>query len=127
MASYRRNPEAQQRAAERRRREDDALRLRAEVPFLSSLRLQLEERRGGEVIPETAHIRRIVVESAPALFLVPCGDSTCKEGGHDLTARLMERLRAKTEQFEGEDTCRGQTPTGGCPRLLRYTATATYG
>jgi hypothetical protein len=126
MASYRRNPEAQQRAAERRKREDDALRLRAEVPALESLRLQLEERRAGEVIPETAHIRRIVVESAPALFLVPCGDTSCKEGGHDLTNQLMERLRSKAQQFDGEDTCRGQTATGACPRVLRYSATAAY-
>jgi hypothetical protein len=126
MASYRRNPEAQQRAAERRRREDDAVRLQAEVPALESLRLQLEERRAGEVIPETAHIRRIVVESGPALFLVPCGDSTCREGGHDLTAQLMERLRGGQRQFEGEDACRGQTALGACPRVLRYTATATY-
>ena len=98
----RRVSEAALRAADRRRREDDAPRLHDAVPALDSLRLEIEERRGGGVLAGGTHIRRIMVEHAPALFDLPCGDRTCKDGGHDLTrvadptARLGE-ITGKTE------------------------------
>ena len=79
--NHRRFGEAAQRATERRRREDEAERLRNAVPKLDSLRLEIEERRMGGVVAEASHIRRIVVESAPALFVLPCLDRECKEGG----------------------------------------------
>src|SRR6266849_2479094 len=76
----RRNSVAAQRFAERRRREEDAPRLCDQVPNLVSLKLEIEERSG---VTGVKHIRRVVVDRAPALFLVPCGDSKCADGEHD--------------------------------------------
>ena len=122
----RRNRDAANRFAERRKREDEAPRLTAEVPSLESLKLDVEERRPGVVSAEVSHIRRIMVEHAPALFEVPCSDPSCHDGGHDLTHQVMRSLRNGAERFEGEDTCAGQVGNAPCERILRYVATATY-
>jgi hypothetical protein len=95
------------------------------VPKLRSLRFEIEELRAGGSI-ETAHVRPIVVSRAPALFFFPCHDSTCKDGGHDITAEICNALRAGRERFEGEDRCSGQTANADCGRILKYVATATY-
>jgi hypothetical protein len=126
MLHHRRHGEAAQRFAERRKREDDAPRLRNEIPNLASLKLDVEERRSGGVVAEASHIRRIVIEHAPALFVLPCGDPSCKEGGHDVTHTVMRALRDRAERFEGEDVCAGQIGSAPCHRVLRYVATATY-
>jgi len=122
----RRNRDAANRFAERRKREDDAARLAAEVPKLAALRLDIEERRPGVVSAEVSHIRRVVVEHAPALFEVPCSDPSCHDGGHDLTHQIMRALQRGEEKFEGEDTCLGQVGNTSCDRILRYVATASY-
>lgn len=118
--------EAAVRQAERRRREDDAPRLAESVPKLEDLRLELEERRPGIGTPETAHIRRIVVQYAPALFILPCQDSNCKEGGHDLTDEIMRALHAHHGRFEGEDACMGYVGSAVCQRVLHYVGIADY-
>jgi hypothetical protein len=123
---YRRNDEAAQRSAERRRRENEAPRLIAEVPELDTLRLEVEERRAGSVVAEASHIRRIVVATAPALFELTCGDPSCRDGGHDLTYPIMRNLRQGLTRFEGEDNCRGRLGMGDCSRELRFVAIATY-
>lgn len=122
----RRNRDAANRFAERRKREDESPRLVAEVPNLESLRLEFEERRPGVISAEVSHIRRVVVEHAPALFEVPCSDPSCTDGGHDLTNGIMRFLRRGEEKFEGEDTCLGQIGNTSCERILRYIGTATY-
>jgi len=122
----RRNRDAANRFAERRRREDEAPRLHAEAPTLESLKLELEERRSGAVSAEVSHIRRVVVASAPALFEVPCSNPSCSDGGHDLTTSIMSALRMRSHRFEGEDTCYGQVGNASCERVLKYVATATY-
>jgi len=122
----RKNKDAANRFTERRRREDEAPRLRAEVPRLDTLRLDVEERRPGVVSAEVSHIRRVVVDHAPALFEVPCSDASCADGGHDLTNTIMRSLRNGEEKFEGEDTCLGQVGNAPCERILRFVATATY-
>ncbi|WP_146651975.1 hypothetical protein [Labilithrix luteola] len=122
----RRNRDAANRFAERRRREDEAPRLLAEAKNLASLKLELEERRSGVVSAEVSHIRRVVVEHAPALFEVPCSDPSCHDGGHDLTRPIMAELRAGATRFEGEDVCYGQVGNVPCERLLRYVGIATY-
>jgi hypothetical protein len=125
--NHRRHGEAAQRFAERRRREDEAPRLSAEVPRLRSLRLELDEHtRDGVVSTEPAHIRRVVVENAPALFYMPCGDARCKDGGHDITRNVMDALRAGDTRVEGEDACSGSQGSGQCGRILRYVGIATY-
>ena len=122
----RRNRDAANRFAERRKREDEAPRLASEVPALESLRLEFEERRPGVISAEVSHIRRVVVEHAPALFEVPCSDPSCTDGGHDLTNGVMRALRRGDEKLEGEDTCLGQVGNASCERILRYIGTATY-
>jgi hypothetical protein len=126
---FRRKPsEASLQQAERRQREDQAPRLIDEVPSITSLRLRIEESRGESTIAEAGHVRPVVVASAPALFEFPCGDKSCKGGGHDFTNILMQRLRAKDPQFEGDHACEGSlgSAEAPCNRVMRVIATATY-
>jgi hypothetical protein len=116
------SPQAQ-RFAERRRREDEAPRLRDQVPDLLSLRLDIED---GLAVGGNKHIRRVVVDNAPALFLVPCGDPRCADGEHDLTTVVMHALRTHEKSFRGEDPCPGSVGTSACSRVLRFDATAEY-
>jgi hypothetical protein len=122
-----RSREAQVRFSERRRREDEALRLKVEVPSLLSLRLEVEERRGSSTLSETKHLRVVVVDRAPALFFLPCGDRDCRDGGHDVTYDVLRGLRAGIESFEAEDTCAGNIRGVTCGRVVRVVVKATYG
>ena len=124
--NVRRGRAAAERTTERRRREDEAPRLAAVAPDLASLRLEVSEKRGDVGIAEAAHIRRVVVEHAPALFLIPCGESSCKDGGHDITRAVLRGLENKATVYEGDDPCSGQTGTASCSRILVFTAYATY-
>jgi hypothetical protein len=117
--------EAARRFAERRRREDEAPRLTAEVPELESLNLELSEHRG-EAAGSTTHTRRVQLASAPAHFEIPCGDPSCLDGGHDITYPVMRALREHTTAFDGEDVCQGSVRSSHCGRILRYVATAVY-
>jgi hypothetical protein len=126
MANLRRNTEAAQRAAARRQREDEAPRLQTEVPNLESLRLEIDVRRETGVLSGGTHIRRVVVENAPALFFVPCADRDCQDGGHDLTREIMTALRKTQTRFEGQDACAGQVGPARCGNVLRYVGVATY-
>ncbi|HET9956197.1 MAG TPA: hypothetical protein VFQ61_16935 [Polyangiaceae bacterium] len=121
-----RHSEAAERAAERRRREDEAPRLKDEVPTLDSLRLELQEHRAGAVVAETAHVRCIPVAHAPALFELPCHDTFCKEGGHDVTRAILRALQSGATHFEGEDRCEGRTGSAECQRVLKFVGQATY-
>jgi hypothetical protein len=121
----RRYSEAAERFAERRRREDEAPRLRVRVPNLVSLRLEVEERRATSVAVESRHVRHIV-DSAPALFVLPCGDPACKDGGHDVTSMILRGLLAGSERFEVEDVCLGEIGSARCGRAVKVTAIATY-
>ncbi len=122
----RRNNEAAQRTLARRQREDDAPRLSAEVPRLESLRLEIDERRGSGAVTGSTHIRRVVVENAPALFIFPCSDRDCKEGGHDLTDEIVRSLGRSETTFEGTHVCDGQLGSARCGSILKYVGTATY-
>ena len=122
----RRNPEAQRRAAERRRRENEAERLREVVPELRRFSLVIEESCVSGVTDSVTHIRRIVIERAPALFDIPCCDRYCTDGGHNITAHVMRALRAGRTRFEGSDLCAGTLKTGECSRELRYVGEAVY-
>lgn len=112
--------EAQQITADRRRREDEAPRLRAEVPRLASLGLEIEERKPGGALAGASYIRRIVVESAPALFVVPCGGGDCNGGAHDITRAVLDALRDGETRFEGEHAC------DGCSCVLHLVGSAAY-
>jgi hypothetical protein len=119
----RKNTLAAERFAERRRREDEAPRLSDQVPTLKSLRIELEECFGSGA---TKHVRRFVVSSARALFLVPCGDPRCTDGEHDLTHPVMHALRAGETSFHGSDDCTGSIGSSVCSRVLRFDGAAEY-
>lgn len=121
-----RQREGAERFAERRKREDESPRLTAEVPRLQSLALEIRETSEGNSIDRPMHIRRIVVQNAPALFVLPCGDARCRDGGHDVTHAVMRGLRAGETRFEGQDACAGSLGTAPCSRVLDFVATATY-
>jgi len=118
--------EATRRTAERRQREDEAPRLATTIPALQGLRLEVLEHSPGIAHPEHTHVRHVVVASAPALFVMPCHDAQCKDGGHDLTQEILAALRRRNARFEGEDECRGTVGSAGCSRILGYVAVATY-
>jgi hypothetical protein len=113
------------RAAERRQREDCARRLKDAVPALDSLAIRFYEMYGDNSLAEATHIRRVVVDNAPAHFEVPCADRAC-EGVHDLTHDLLEALRGEFCEFEGEHCCDGGKDARCCGRILHWIATATY-
>lgn len=110
----------------RRKREDEAERLKSVVPNLAQLHIECEETRGGTGLPESKHVRRIPIDGAPAVFLLPCGDSSCMDGGHDLTNEILRELRAKNEKFEIEDECYGTVGSVRCGRMLRAVIVASY-
>ena len=121
-----RQSEAARRYGERKKREDEAPRLKDEVPNLTSLKFDVEERREGSTTPEVSHIRRVVVENAPALFVFLCGDPHCEGGGHDVTYPILRALEDGQTRFDGEDACSGTVGTASCRRILRYVGTAAY-
>jgi hypothetical protein len=123
MMPHRRNGPAAQRYAERRQREDEAPKLSAQAPTLASLRLEIEECVG---LGSTKYIRTFVVDHAPALFLVPCGDPRCLDGGHDLTREVMRALRGLEVSFKGSDNCEGAVGTSSCSRIVHFQGTAAY-
>ena len=121
-----RRGEAAERFAARRRQEDEAPRLRDVVPRLVACRLEIEETRAGVTSVEVSHTRRIVVEHAPALFVIPCSDASCRDGGHDISSPVMRGLGEGRAEIRGEDTCYGRTGTADCGRILRFAAFAEY-
>jgi hypothetical protein len=123
---YGRSREASERFAERRRREDEAPRLKESIPNLASLRLEVEEIRGATAVAETKYVRIVMVDRGPALFALPCGDPDCRDGGHELTSEVLERLRHTSKQFVLEDRCMGRVREVPCSRVIRVSATATY-
>ena len=125
MYASRRNAEAQQRAAERRQREDTAPRLATEVPKLVTLALAISDGEPG-AIGGSDHTRHVVVARAPALFEMRCGNRDCKEGGHDITYELVRALRSGETKIEGQDPCHGNVGSARCGYVMRYVAKATY-
>ena len=125
--TLKRGGEAAQRYAERKRREDEAPRLKDEVPQLRALHLEVDERREGSIVgTDGRHIRRIVLEHAPALFIIPCGDPHCRDGGYDVTNQVMRGLHAGATRFESQDSCSGTIGSASCSRVLRFVAVATF-
>ncbi len=123
QSNFRRSNPAALRSAERRQREDEAPRLKAAAPSLATLQISIcEEHAGGS----SKHIKHVVVERAPALFVIPCGDANCIDGGHDLTQEVMSALRSQTMATAGDSTCSGMTGSAPCSRRIHFDLTATY-
>jgi hypothetical protein len=121
--NFRKNNPAALRFAERRQREDDAPRLSAEAPHLLSLRLEIEEQ-GASAQPK--YIRRVVIDTAPALFFLPCADPRCVDGGHDVTAFVMRALRCHTQSSDGTNDCVGSVGSSACARTIHFNVVAEY-
>ena len=111
------------RSVERRRREQEAPRLAHEVPGLKSLRIEVVEH-----LPtgSSKHVKLVVVDHAPALFVLPCGDRDCHDGDHDLTHEVMRALRARQKELSGESRCEGTVRSGNCNRSISYHVAAEY-
>jgi hypothetical protein len=118
-------PKLTEDVTERRRREDESERLLTVVPRLVAMRLELSESRGGGQI-ETTHIKRIALENAPSVFMIPCGEPRCKHGSYDLTQPLLAALRRGEVRAEATDTCTGDVGTAQCGRVLHCIALAEY-
>lgn len=127
MMNRRATLEATERKAARRRREEAAGRLHDVTPALSSLRLTVREFRDGSNSAECEHVRRVVVEHAPALFELPCTDAHCQDGGYDVTHEILRALRAGQRSFEGRQACQGRRGGNECNRFVQYVADASYG
>lgn len=110
---------------ERRRREDESPRLRAVVPRLVAVRLELSESRGQGQI-ESSHIKRIALEHAPSVFMIPCGEPRCKHGSYDLTDAILPGLRKGLLRIEATDSCMGDVGSGQCGRVIHCVAVAEY-
>ena len=123
---HNRSREASNRFNERRKREDEAPRLKDVVPNLVSLRLDVEEHRESAALSGTKHVRHIVVDRAPALFVLGCTDSGCRDGGHDVTGGMLHHLRSGDIEFTLDDACHGSVGTAACGRIVRLVATAAY-
>jgi hypothetical protein len=110
-------------------REDQAPRLHDEVPALKSLRMVVGHRRGGMGFSTSEFVKVVVVSRAPALFVIPCGDPQCRDGGHEITEEVLRALRERRESFEGSAPCPGALGTAAspCTTLMRYRCEATYG
>lgn len=126
MNTRRRYSDARNRMHERWTREDAAPRLSEEISGISKLTIEVEERQNSLSAESSSYVRHVIVDQAPALFEVPCSDSKCEGGGHDLTADIMRALRARKTDFEGEHECYGRLGTANCSRVLHFKAHAEY-
>jgi hypothetical protein len=118
--------ELQERRSRRVQQEDAAGKLLLKAPHLTSLSLEVHETRREGVVGDTHHIRRVVIEHAPALFAVSCSNPSCEDGGYDVTREILYALTARQVKFEAEQDCRGRCGPADCGRHLRIVATATY-
>lgn len=118
MAS-RKDDDLQERVA----RERSAPRLASVVPSLTGLRILVRERSGMGQVTYRKHFQ---VGSAPALFVIGCGDERCRDGGHDITIDVMRALRAHQLKAEGHHACDGRTGTAGCVRTIDFELIAEY-
>jgi len=125
MKKSRFRTEAGQRYEERLQREQEAPRLRDRVPALATLRLEITDGRN-PTSADPKHTRIIVVDTAPALFSLTCGDHACRGGGHDVTIAVLDGLRARATRFEVQDACYGNVGMAQCGRTMRVEITATY-
>ena len=108
-------------------REDAAPRLKQLVPELESLRVSLVENRGAYSITGTKRVQHVKVDTASTHFEIPCGESSCQGGGHDLSQTLTPRLRNRKVEFSGSSECNGAIGGGHpCARRLEYSFEAKY-
>lgn len=110
-------------AADRRQREDNAPRLSERVPRLTALSIWIDE---GSIVTSPKYVRRIVVKSAPALFILPCSDQNCSDGGHDITSEILAALAQHRHSFDGTHACSGWIGNNHCQRTIHFQCEAEY-
>jgi hypothetical protein len=110
-------------ATARRQREDDAPRLAALIPELKALAIRVDEK---SIITAPKYVRRFVVDRAPAVFLIPCSDPNCSDGGHDISSEVMPALRSRKPRFNGSHTCTGWIGSNHCERTIWFEGEAEY-
>lgn len=110
-------------AADRREREDSAPRLADRVPRLATLSIWIDE---GSIVTSPSYVRRIVVKSAPALFVLPCSDQNCSDGGHDISSEVLGALAQERRAFSGTHACDGWIGNSRCQRTIRFRCEAEY-
>jgi hypothetical protein len=111
--------------ARRREVEATAAALHEIVPSLRELSLRVVRRLGDDLERRDSHVRRVVVDRAPAYFFSPCLDHDCV-GGHDLTDLVLDGLRALQTTIVGTAPCDAGGLETGCPGVLELEATARY-
>jgi len=117
--------EAATRFEERRQREHGAQRLRARVPSLATLRLDIAEGHG-TINTGPKHSRIVMVDTGPALFEIACLDPSCRDGGYDLTFAVMRGLAEGKDHFTMDCRCNGSVGPAECGRNVHVDVTATY-
>jgi hypothetical protein len=93
---------------------------------VAKLNLTIEEGPLATGLHPLRYTRPIVVAHAPALFLLPCGDPRCVDGGYDLTRAVLSGLASHAPRFSGECACEGSVGSSACGRKLRFLADADY-
>jgi hypothetical protein len=126
MYQRRETSEAAARRKANRDRDDACPRLQTAVPRLQALHFEVTVVQDGVAIHAADHVKRFRVQDAPASFMLDCTDRTCRDGGHDLTAAVLAKLRAAKERFTVTDTCRGTAGPRTCGRTVQVVAIATY-
>lgn len=121
-----RDLDAKRRMLERWRKQDESKRLRDCVPDVRELSIAVEERAPDDVLGTVSHVRRVPVDSAPALFEIPCSNRDCLGGIFDLTAPVLAELRAGKTRFDGTCRCSGEVDGAPCPHEARYVGVARY-
>lgn len=110
-------------ATARRQREDDAPRLAAVIPDLTALAIRVDER---SMISAPTYTRRFVVDQAPAVFIIPCSDPNCGDGGHDISSEVLAALRGRKVRFDGSHLCTGWLGSKQCERTIWFEGEAEY-
>jgi hypothetical protein len=90
------------------------------------LKFEIDELFDSRAIPGMRRVRHIMVDQAAALFEIPCSDTKCEEGGHDVTEQVLAALRAGDKEFDGTHSCNGQASEGPCKRVLAFKGMAEY-
>jgi len=118
--------EQSHRRSERWDRENAAPRLKQLVPSLKGLRLTLVEQRAERDISGTRRTQHVMVDTASTRFEIPCGETDCDGGGHDLSRIAASQLSERRGAFGGKSECHGYIKERPCDRHLEYAFVAEY-
>jgi hypothetical protein len=97
--------------------------LAAELPLLRSAKIVVVENSSNG---STKYVKHVVVARSPVLFIIPCGDPACQDGGHDITSEVMHAFRRQLVSAEGESACGGTTGSVPCRHNIQFTLSAEY-